>query len=135
MCYALCAMRDASICTILKGRYMVDTIGIIFISLGLAFDFLGCLGLVRFPDVYNRLQAATKCITFGTLSILFGSFLILGWGPSGTKCLLAMGFVLLTSPTSSHALARAARKANIKMWNQSVCDEYEEKGERIKVKG
>ncbi len=103
---------------------MVDIIGIIFIGIGLAFDFFGCLGLVRLPDVYNRLQAATKCVTFGTLSILFGTFLMLGFNAAGFKCLLAMGFVILTSPTASHALARASHKAGIKLWDKSVCDEY-----------
>ncbi|RKY85304.1 Na+/H+ antiporter subunit G, partial [candidate division KSB1 bacterium] len=34
---------------------MSNIIGLIFISVGLAFDFFGCLGLVRLPDVYNRL--------------------------------------------------------------------------------
>ncbi|MDD4895127.1 MAG: monovalent cation/H(+) antiporter subunit G, partial [Candidatus Omnitrophica bacterium] len=34
---------------------MNETAGLIFIVIGIAFDFLGCLGLVRFPDVYNRL--------------------------------------------------------------------------------
>ncbi|MCL6614121.1 MAG: monovalent cation/H(+) antiporter subunit G, partial [Firmicutes bacterium] len=37
----------------------------ILIFTGVAFDFFGVLGLVRLPDVYNRLQAATKCVTFG----------------------------------------------------------------------
>ena len=37
---------------------------------GLFFDLVGCLGLVRLPDVYNRLQAGTKCVTLGTFLIL-----------------------------------------------------------------
>jgi multicomponent Na+:H+ antiporter subunit G len=48
--------------------------GYIFIILGLGFDIFGCIGLIRLPDVYNRLQATTKCVTFGTCSILFGTF-------------------------------------------------------------
>jgi len=104
---------------------MNELIGIIFISVGLGFDFLGCLGLVRFPDVYNRLQAATKCVTFGTCSILFGTFIFLGLSSAGMKCLLALVFVVLTSPTASHVLARASHKAGVKLWKESVCDEYE----------
>lgn len=104
---------------------MNEVIGIIFIGLGLAFDFFGCLGLVRLPDVYNRLQAATKCVTFGTCSLLFGVFLILGFSPAGIKALLCMVFLLLTSPVSAHALARGSHKAGVKLWEKSVCDEYE----------
>ena len=89
---------------------MNEIAGIIFITVGLAFDFFGCLGLVRLPDVYNRLQAATKCVTFGTCSILFGVFLVVGFVSSGIKCLLAIVFLVLTSPVSAHALARAAHR-------------------------
>ena len=58
---------------------MIDIIGLVFIGVGLAFDIFGALGLVRLPDVYNRLQAATKSVTLGTCSILFGTFLIVGF--------------------------------------------------------
>ncbi|RXG66697.1 Na+/H+ antiporter subunit G, partial [Candidatus Atribacteria bacterium 1244-E10-H5-B2] len=64
---------------------MINIIGLIFISIGLAFDVFGCLGLVRLPDVYCRLQAATKCVTLGTCSILFGTFLIVGFTAAGIK--------------------------------------------------
>ena len=62
---------------------MNSIVGLVFISIGLAFDFFGCLGLVRLPDVYNRLQAATKSVTLGTCSILFGTFLIVGFTAAG----------------------------------------------------
>ena len=105
---------------------MINIIGIVFISVGLFFDFVGCLGLVRLPDVYNRLQAATKCITLGTCSILFGVFLIHGFTASGIKALLCAAFLILTSPVSAHALARAAYKSGVKLWEKSVIDEYKD---------
>jgi multicomponent Na+:H+ antiporter subunit G len=104
---------------------MATIIGLGFIIIGIGFDFLGCLGLIRFPDVYNRLQASTKCVTFGTCSILWGTFLISGFTSGGIKSLLALVFVLLTSPTAAHALARASHRGGIKLWEKSVCDEYE----------
>jgi multicomponent Na+:H+ antiporter subunit G len=104
---------------------MIEVVGLIFIILGLCFDFFGCLGVVRFPDVYNRLQAATKCVTFGTCSILFGTFLLVGFSSAGAKCLLSILFLVLTSPTAAHALARASHKAGVKLWERSVCDEYD----------
>ncbi|MBL7197785.1 MAG: Na+/H+ antiporter subunit G [Candidatus Omnitrophica bacterium] len=105
---------------------MIDIIGTVFISVGLFFDFFGCLGLIRLPDVYNRLQASTKCVTFGTCSILFGAFLILGPTAAGVKSLVCIIFLVLTAPVSAHALARAAHMAGIKLWKKSVCDKYEE---------
>jgi len=105
---------------------MIDIIGLILISIGLFFDFVGCLGLVRLPDVYNRLQAATKCITLGTCSILFGTFLMSGFTAIGIKALLCAVFLILTSPVSAHALARAAYKSGVKLWEKSVIDEYKD---------
>ena len=52
---------------------MISTIGWIIIWVGVLFDLLGAIGLIRFPDVYNRLQASTKCVTLGTLGIMIGA--------------------------------------------------------------
>ena len=103
---------------------MSYTLGVIIIGIGILFDLGGCIGLIRMPDVYNRLQAATKCVTLGTCSILLGIFVIEGVNPSGLKALLAMFFVALTSPTGAHALARASYRYGVKLWEKSVKDKY-----------
>lgn len=103
---------------------MNENIGIAFIVIGLAFNFFGCLGLLRLPDVYNRLQAATKCVTLGTASILIGLMLFKGFGATSLKALLCMTFILLTAPVSAHALARGAYLAGVKLWSGSVVDKY-----------
>jgi multicomponent Na+:H+ antiporter subunit G len=105
---------------------MNEILGIIFIIIGLIFDFFGCLGLVRLPDVYNRLQASTKSVTLGTCGILFGLFLFKGFTAAGIKAILCIVFLILTAPVSAHALARAAHKSGVKLWAKSVCDKYEE---------
>ncbi len=105
---------------------MNETIGTIFIFVGIVFDFFGCLGLIRLPDIYNRLQASTKCVTLGTVSILFGLFLFNGFSATGIKAILCIGFLILTAPVSAHALARAAHRAGVKLWDKSVCDKYAE---------
>lgn len=105
---------------------MSSIIGLIFISLGLTFDFFGCLGLVRLPDVYNRLQAATKCVTIGTCSILFGTFLVVGFSAAGLKALLCIVFLVLTAPVAAHAIARGAHRAGVKLWKGSIIDKYAE---------
>jgi len=109
---------------------MNERIGIFFIIVGLVFDFLGCLGLIRLPDVYNRLQASTKCVTLGTCSILFGLFLFKGFTAAGIKALLCILFIILTAPVSAHALARGAHKFGVKLWDKSVCDKYAEDKEK-----
>ncbi|MFH1022742.1 MAG: monovalent cation/H(+) antiporter subunit G [Planctomycetota bacterium] len=104
---------------------MMDTIGMAVVGIGLFFDLMGCIGLVRFPDVYTRLHASTKCVTFGTCCVLFGAFLILGPSAGGVKALLCIAFLLLTAPVSAHALSRSAHKFGVKLWEKSVTDAYE----------
>ncbi len=111
---------------------MSNIVGFVFITVGFAFDIFGCLGLVRLPDVYNRLQAATKSVTLGTCSILFGTFLLVGFTAAGMKCLLCIVFLLLTSPVSAHAIARGAHRAGIKLWEGSVVDKYAEDEDRLR---
>ncbi|HUT62996.1 MAG TPA: monovalent cation/H(+) antiporter subunit G [Anaerolineae bacterium] len=103
---------------------MIETFGFIFIAIGVLFDLFGCIGLVRLPDVYNRLQAATKCVTLGTCMILFGLLFIMGINSAGIRALLCALFILLTSPVAAHALARAAHRSGIKLWAGSVVDKY-----------
>ena len=79
---------------------MIELLAGIFIGVGLAFDLFGTIGLVRLPDIYNRVQAATKCVTLGTCMILFGVFLHSGVNAMGVKALICMVFVLLTSPVA-----------------------------------
>ena len=103
---------------------MNETVGTILIVVGLIFDFLGCLGLIRFPDVYNRLQASAKCITLGTCGILLGLFLFKGLTATGIKAIVCLLFIILTAPVSAHALARAAYRSGVKPWSGTVVDEY-----------
>ncbi len=86
---------------------MTETIGLVVMAVGIVFDLLGCIGLVRLPDIYNRLQAATKCVTLGTCMILIGLPLMMGIHPAGIRALLCAVFILLTSPvavTNTHSV-------------------------------
>ena len=105
---------------------MNEKIGMALIVIGLAFDFFGCLGLVRFPDLYTRLQPSAKCITLGTCGILLGLFIFKGFTATGVKALLCLMFIILTAPVSAHALARSAYRSGVKPWAGSVVDRYEE---------
>ena len=104
----------------------MNNLGLTLISIGLTFNVIGCLGLVRLPDVYNRLQAATKCVTLGTSSILLGVFAIAGLNSTGFKTLLCVLFLVLTAPVAAHAVARGAHRAGVKLYDKSVCDRYAE---------
>jgi multicomponent Na+:H+ antiporter subunit G len=105
---------------------MNEYIGLGLIAVGLLFDLFGCLGLVRLPDVYTRLQAATKAVTLGTCFILIGACVYSAMGPTGAKALACMVFVLVTSPTAAHAIARGAYRAGVKLEPPTVVDKYGE---------
>lgn len=109
---------------------MIESVAWMFIGVGLAFDLLGTIGLVRLPDIYNRVQAATKCVTLGTCMMLFGVFLHSGVNSLGIKALICMVFVLLTSPVGAHALARGAHISGVSLWKGSVRDAFKEFRER-----
>jgi len=105
---------------------MIELVGEILIGIGILFDVFGCIGLVRFPDVYNRLQASTKCVTLGTILVLIGTACAAGSGAMAAKALVCAGFILVTSPTAAHAIARGAYASGIKLWDMSVVDKLAE---------
>jgi multicomponent Na+:H+ antiporter subunit G len=105
---------------------MTDILGYILVIIGILFDIFGCIGLVRFPDVYNRLQASTKCVTLGTILLLVGVALVAASGPTSAKAIICAVFILLTSPTAAHAIAKGAYASGVELWENSVVDKYAE---------
>ena len=92
-------------------------IGDIFLLIGAIFIFLGALGLMRMPDVYNRIQVGTKAVTLGAISVFIGVlFIFPQWW---SKLFVIMGFILVTSPVSSSAIARAFYRSGIKAYKSS----------------
>jgi multicomponent Na+:H+ antiporter subunit G len=82
---------------------------------------LAALGLIRMPDVYNRMQAGTKATTLGSMLFLAGIAIAYpAWWP---KMVLLILFIVFTNPISSHALARAAHHAGVKMSERTVQDD------------
>ena len=108
---------------------MTDITGYILIIVGILFDIFGCIGLVRFPDVYNRLQASTKCVTLGTVLLLVGVALVSASGATAAKAIICAVFILITSPTAAHAIAKGSHAYGVKLWEDSVVDKYAEEKE------
>ena len=102
----------------------LDIIGALFLLAGTLFLLLGGVGLVRMPDVYNRIQAGTKATTLGTLLSLLGvGFLHPEWS---LKLLLIGVFLLFTNPLSSQVLARAAHRIGIRKAEATRIDRLEQ---------
>ena len=103
---------------------MNSVVGIILLSIGVLFNFLGCIGLIRLPDVYNRLQSATKCVTLGTCSILLGLLVLYGFDEIGVKALISIPLLFFSATVAAHALVRGAYLSGVKMDKRTVVDHY-----------
>lgn len=109
----------------------MQIIGTVITAIGTIFLFLGSLGVFRLPDVYNRLQAGTKCTTLGAFLTIIGVGIMQPEWLS--KTLVIALFVLITNPISNHALGRASRKSGVSLCDRSVVDrakEFEEYREK-----
>lgn len=87
--------------------------GICFLA-GAAFCLIGAVGLLRMPDFYTRIHAASLIETSGAGFILLGLLLQAGISLIAAKLLMIALLILFASPTASHALARAALLRGIK---------------------
>jgi multicomponent Na+:H+ antiporter subunit G len=92
----------------------------ILLGIGVLFNGLGAVALLRFPDVYTRLHGATKCTTFGSLFTGLG-VIVYGFARGGVQyntlaihVIIALIALLVTNPTGSHAIARAAHRSGVK---------------------
>lgn len=108
----------------------------LFILSGTFFLLSSSIGVVRFPDVYTRLHAATKASTLGIAGILIGAFLYLYVSHSivSGKLLLAIVFTMLTAPVAGHMISRAAHQNGVKPVTFNQPDAYEESFQKKKQK-
>lgn len=109
----------------------MEITGAIITLIGSIVLLIASIGLVRMPDVYNRLQVGTKATTLGTILSLIGlAFIIPGW--SG-KLILLIFFIMMTNPVSSHVLARAAYFIKIPFTDRTVVDKLKVSDKALKV--
>ena len=115
----------------------INIITYIFIVIGLFFNVVGCVGLNRFPDVYTRLHAATKCTTFGAIFLILAVVVQSAsiWAMEGAyssqsilsiHAVIVLVVLLITNATSAHAIARAAHRSGEKP-ARAVVDDREGK--------
>lgn len=101
---------------------MIWIAGALFVS-GAFLMFLTGLGLLRMPDVFMRMHAATKGASLGVALLLLGAALVFGETAIVTKSLVTIVFIFLTAPVAGHLLGRAAYASRTPLWEGSVMDE------------
>ena len=92
----------------------IDLISWILLLAGSFFAVSGGIGILRFPDFFTRMHATGVTDTMCASLILAGLMLQAGWSPALLKLILILAFLLLTSPTATHAIAKAALHAKLK---------------------
>ena len=95
---------------------LIDILSWGFLGTGSFLVIVGGIGLLRLPDFYTRIHAAGITDTLGAWLILIGLMFQGGLSLVTVKLILVLIFLVITSPTSSHALAKAAWLRGLRPW-------------------
>ncbi len=107
---------------------VLEAVLLFFYATGFFFNFSAVVGIIRLPDIYNRLHSSSKNATLGSVLVIIGLAirqLYAGSFPAFVKLLFIGVILLMVSPIASHALARAAYISGVPLWKGSVTDEYD----------
>jgi multicomponent Na+:H+ antiporter subunit G len=105
---------------------MIEIIVGCILIVGALFALLAAVGMVRFPDLYTRMHAASKAGTLGSGLMLLALALYSAEFSVVSRALAGIVFFLLTTPVAAHLLARAAYVTGTKPWPGTVIDEYKD---------
>lgn len=103
---------------------MKDILTSLLLLSGSLFALVSAIGVLRLPDLYNRMHAASKAGTLGaglTMIAVMMHFLKSG---ITIQSLAILAFIILTAPVAAHVIARAAYRTGEPLWKKSVIDEY-----------
>ncbi|MBW6489860.1 MAG: monovalent cation/H(+) antiporter subunit G [Lentimicrobium sp.] len=95
----------------------------IFVLAGAFFSLLAAVGVIRFPDVYTRMHAATKAPAFGILLFLIAAVFFFADFYTSVISLMIVVFIFLTAPVASHIISRVAHLLNTEIWSKTKIDE------------
>lgn len=103
---------------------MAELVTAAMLIAGGVFVCLAGLGVVRMPDVYVRMHAATKAGTLGTGLILAAVAVHFADAGVAVRAVAAIVFLLITAPVAAHMIGRAAYRTGVPLWAGSVIDEW-----------
>ena len=96
---------------------------------GAAFTLLAAIGVVRLPDLYTRMHAASKAGAVGGGLILLAVAVLSQDAAVSMRAIIGVMFVLLTTPVSAHLLARASYLTGYRPCNETVIDDIAQSNE------
>lgn len=108
-------------------------LGGVLLVLGAAFTLLAAIGVIRLPDLYTRMHAASKAGAVGGGLILLAVAVLSQDAAVSMRAVIGVVFLLLTTPVSAHLLARASYLSGYKPCNETKIDELAPKNEQNPV--
>jgi len=91
----------------------IELLASALLALGGFFVLVGGVGVLRMPDLYTRLHAASVTETMGTLLTILGLMILAGWSLAAFKLFAILGCLLLTGPVAAYAIANTALIAGV----------------------
>jgi len=113
---------------------MMNDVLIVFCLLSGAFFMLvAAIGILKLPDLYQRLHASSKAATLGVALLLLGAALHSGDMGVISRCFIAIVFFMLTAPVGAHLITRAAYKHQEPLAKETLSDEWAEDRKDLKL--
>jgi multicomponent Na+:H+ antiporter subunit G len=106
-------------------EYIIATATALTMLAGAFFALSAAIGVVRLPDLYSRMHAASKAGSVGSGLLLLAAGLYSGELAIFARAAAGVVFLLLTAPVAAHLLAKAAHETGHKLWELSVRDDME----------
>ncbi len=101
-----------------------DGLAALLLLAGASFGALAGIGVVRMPDVYIRMHAATKAGTLGAGLVLIAAAVHFADVGVAARVVAAVLFLVLTAPVAAHMIGRAAYRGGVPLWGRTVIDQW-----------
>ena len=108
---------------------MGDLVTAALVLVGTGFFVLAAVGLLRMPDVYLRMQPATKASTLGAACGLVAFAIHFRELDLVTRAVAGIAFFFLTAPVTAHVIGRAAYRLGVPQWEGTVRDDLRDAGD------
>ncbi len=109
---------------------MTEIITAICLLIGSTLMLVAAVGLLRFPDLFTRMHAATKVGTVGIIFMVLSVAVYFGDIGVTVRAFLVIAFFFLTAPIAAQIIGRSAYMIGVPFWEKTVCDEFAAEGRR-----
>lgn len=97
-----------------------DVFTVMLVFLGAGFSLLASVGILRMPDLYTRMQSATKAGTLGVACVALAAAIHFGTASAAVLAALVILFFFATAPIASHLVGRASHHGGVPLWSRTV---------------